>query len=305
MFSASTVTFYLPAHLRQQAKRGQHNFINKLSDVVKSARLRIAFDSDDDAARDRAAKRAGFGLFMQDGLDSERCLTISKAYIFPFWRIEKQADFWDLPIAQQRFDPQAVDPRKAANFYRLWQNRLHDMSAMDLRRDGFVFVALQGGLFDQDRAAMMDQISLIKAVLKHDPNRPVMATLDPNTAYSMDEHQALSDLLDQHDRLYIRTGDAVRYMKTCDYVVTQAPDQGFAALFFGKPVITACKTDFHHITLTPDAGDLAPCFAAVADHAPDYAAFLYWFLQINTINAGRPEAAQRIENVLRGHGWPV
>lgn len=305
MFGASTVTLYLPDELRQQAKRGQHNFISKISNVIAASGLRIGYDGDDDDPPARAQRRAGFALFWQNGPVQERCLTISRTYIYPFWRIETQGNPVDFAVARRVFDSAAVDARKAANFLRLWQNRLHDMSAMDLRRDGFVFVPLDGDLDNRRPSAVMDQITVIETVLRYEKRRPVIVTLDSAASYHPDQQKRLTDLLDQHDRLYIRNGDSARYFKTCDYVVAASAATGFAALFFAKPVISLCKTDFHHITLTADGDDLAPVFAAAPDHAPDYAAYLYWFLQMNAINAGRPEAAQQVENALRGHGWPV
>jgi hypothetical protein len=80
---------------------------------------------------------------------------------------------------------------------------------------------------------------------------------------------------------------------------------GFEGYFFGKPLILFAKSDFHHIAL--NVGDIgAPrAFDRVQSHTPDYAAYLFWFLQVRAINAGRPEAKKKIRDVLRNHGWPV
>jgi hypothetical protein len=96
-----------------------------------------------------------------------------------------------------------------------------------------------------------------------------------------------------------------RYLQNCDYIVTQNSSVGFLGYFYGKPLVLFGKTDFHHIALNAaDIGAAAAINAAPA-HKPDYAAYLFWFLQKNAINAGRQEAQDSIRAVLQGHGWPV
>jgi hypothetical protein len=35
------------------------------------------------------------------------------------------------------------------------------------------------------------------------------------------------------------------------------------------------------------------------------ARYLYWFLQLNALNAGRPEFEERLREQLRACGWPI
>lgn len=303
--SASTVTFYLHPELRKQAEQGSHNFIAKMSEVLQNAGLSIAFDGADSFARLRALARPGRGIFLMDPPVNTRSLTIRKTYIYPFWHIEKQAERWDWPVAQAAFNPDMVDGTKAANFYRFWQNRLFEDAAQESRSDGFVYVPLQGLLTTQRSFQQCSPIDMIRAVLRHDLTRPVIATLHPSETYMAEDHEALESLTAETDRLYIRSGNADRYLRSCDYVVTQNSSVGFQGYFLGKPLILFGKSDFHHIALNvADLGENA-AFEAVQNHAPDYAAYLYWFLQMQSINAGRPDAQDQIAKVLRGHGWPV
>ena len=145
---------------------------------------------------------------------------------------------------------------------------------------------------------------MIKAVLAHDQTRYIMATLHPSEIYSVAEQQALEKLIAANERLYVRTGPSDRYLQNCDYIVTQNSSVGFLGYFLEKPLILFGKTDFHHIALHA-SGDNTEVFEKVTDHNPDYAAYMHWFLQLRSINAGRPEARTRIRTVLRGHGWPV
>ena len=305
MSDAQTVTFYLHPKLRRQAKAGHHNFIDKVGTVLANAGLRLAYDSDDHAARLRALSRPGYGMFFMDEPVNARDLTFRKTYLYPFWHIEKHGKRWAWPVARARFDPAEVDARKAANFHRFWRNRLLNDVSKDIRQDGFVLVPVQGRLTEHRSFQFCSPIDMIKAVLRYDPDRHIIVTLHPHEVYSLAEQQALETLLGQHERLHALEGGSERYLQNCDYVVTQNSSIGFRGYFFEKPLVLFGQIDFHHIALNVGEIGVQQAFAAVQDHAPDYAAYLHWFLQSHAINAGRPEASDRIRRVLRDHGWPV
>jgi hypothetical protein len=305
MSTQDTVTFYLHPKMRRQAENGNHNFVAKVSDVLTTAGLSIAFDDDDDIARLRAVARPGYSMFLMDPPVNDRGLTFRKTYIYPFWHIEKQAERWEWPVAKEEFHANMKDPMKSANFYRFWRTRLFDTAPRDARRDGFVLIALQGQLLRKRSFQTCSPIDMIKAVLAHDRDRQIVVTLHPNETYEPEEQRALDTLLAENDRLFMRTGEMERYLQNCDYVVTQNSSVGFMGYFFGKPLILFGKADFHHIALNVDSLGVEEAFKWVSYFEPDYPAYLHWFLQQQAINAGRPEAKNKIRNVLRGHGWPV
>ncbi|MEM8536273.1 MAG: hypothetical protein AAGF56_00275 [Pseudomonadota bacterium] len=305
MSARKTVTFYLHDTLRRQAERGHHNFIGKVRAVLQAAGFTIAYDSDDVAARLRARGRLGRALHLMDDPVNDRGLAFRKTYLYPFWHIEKQGTRWDWPVARAGFDPTAVDHRKSANFFRFWRKRLFDDAAIHARQDGFIFVPLQGQLSRRRSFQSCSPIDMIKTILHCDPNRQVMATLHPNETYSAEDQRALEDLLVANDRLFVRLGDAPRFLQACDYVVTQNSGVGLLGYFFEKPLILFGRSDFHHIALNVQDIGAPAAFERVQSHRPDYAAYLHWFLQEQAINAGRPEAEIRIREVLQSHGWPV
>ena len=305
MNARDTVTFHLHPKLRRQAENANHNFIATVSEVLEAAGLVVAFDSDDQAARLRAMARPGRSMWLMQRPVNARALVFRKTYLYPFWHIEKVAERWEWPVAKAQFDPGSVDPRKAANFYRFWRNRLFDDAPRAARRDGFVFVPLQGKLLEKRSFQCASPIDMLKSVLAHDTTRQVVVTLHPNETYSTAEQAALAALADNHARLSVQDAGKVRYLQNCDYVVTQNSGAGFMGLFFGKPLVLFGKTDCHHIGLSVAELGAAGAIVAAPSHAPDYPSYLYWFLQVQAINAGRPEAKTRIRNVLRGHGWPV
>ena len=305
MSDEKTVTFYLHDQLRDQAVRGQHNFIACVSDVLDAAGLRVEYDDDSDAARLRAMARPGYGFHLMEDPATTRGLTFRMCYHYPFWHIERHGRRWDWPVATSSFDPDAQDPAKAANFYRFWQKRLFNDGPAKATREGFVYVPLQGRLITHRSFQSCSPIDMVRTVLEHEPERDIVVTLHPSETYTMAEQNALEALIDGHPQLHIRGGEMEHHLQGCDYVVTQNSGAGFMGYYFGKPLILFGKSDFHHIALNVGQIGAAEAFARVADHRPDYAAYLYWFLQRRAINAGRPETLQKIRTVLRGHGWPV
>lgn len=305
MSDKNTVTFYLYPKLRRQAEAGQHNFIAKIERVLTNAGLRVVFDDGDAAARLRAIARPGRSMHLMEDPPTPRGLTFRRTYLYPFWHIEQHGKRWEWPVAQDVFDPLAQDADEVARFYQFWQKRLFDDAPAAATRDGFVYVPMQGRLTTRRSFQSCSPIEMVKAVRHHDPLREIVITLHPSETYTTEEHKALDDLLARDSRLSVRSGGMVQYLKGCDYIVTQNSSAGFMGYFFGKPLILFGRADFHHIALDVSVAGAAAAFASVATHRPDFGSYLYWFLQQKAINAGRPEAEEKIQSVLRGHGWPV
>ena len=302
MSDENTVTFYLNAQMRRKAERGNHNFIRRVCSVLEAAGLNVAYDINDELGRLQALSRPGRSLFLMEDPVDDRGLTFRKTYIFPFWHIEKQSKRWEWPVAQSQFEPSKKDAVKAKKFHQRWRNKLF---AGDTRQDGFVFMPLQGRLTMRRSFQHCSPIEMIEATLQHEPQREIIATLHPSEDYTDVELAELKALIDAYDQLTVRHRGTDEFLHNCDYIVTQNSSLGFHGYFLEKPVILFGKTDFHHIGLNVQTMGVAEAFAARADHNPDYAAYLFWFLQLQAINAGRPETEETIRKVLQGHGWPV
>jgi hypothetical protein len=302
MGDENTVTFYLNTKMRRQAERGNQNFIRQTSAVLTAAGFEVAYDNNDDLGRLQALSRPGRSLFLMDDPVDARGLTIRKTYVGPFWHIEKQSKRWEWPVARAAFDADAVDHVRAAAFYRRWSSKLFWGAT---KRDGFVFMPLQGRLLTRRSFQFCSPIDMIKATLQHEPMRKIIATLHPSESYGPHELDALTELTDTYDQLTVQTGETDALLRDCDYIVTQNSSLGFQGCFLKKPLILFGKADFHHIGLDVHELGVAEAFARRPDHAPDYAAYLYWFLQKQAINAGRPETQTLIREALRRHSWHV
>jgi hypothetical protein len=298
----NTVTFYLNTKMRRQAEHGDHNFVAQVGAVLTAAGFDLDYDNNDELGRLQAMSRPGRSLFLMDDPVDARGLTIRKTYVGPFWHIEKQSKRWNWPVAAASFDAGAVDTKKAQAFYQRWRKKL---CWDDPKQAGFVFMPLQGRLTTRRSFQFCSPIDMIKATLKHESKRNIIATLHPSETYSKAELDALTTLTDTYDQLSVQAGKTDELLQGCDYIVTQNSSLGFHGYFLQKPLILFGKTDFHHIALNVGQAGVENAFAARAGHAPDYAAYLYWFLQKQAINAGRPETKATIRNVFLHHGWPV
>jgi hypothetical protein len=302
MGAENTVIFYLNTKMRRQAERGDQNFIHQASAVLSAAGFDVAYDNNDELGRLQALSRPGRSLFLMDDPVDARGLTIRKTYVGPFWHIEKQSKRWEWPVSYSAFDAATVDPVKAAAFYRRWTSKLFWGTP---KRDGFVFMPLQGRLLTRRSFQFCSPIDMITATLQHEPKRNIIATLHPSENYGPHELEALTALTETYDQLTVQTGETDAFLRDCDYIVTQNSSLGFQGYFLKKPLIMFGKSDFHHIGLNVHQLGVTEAFARRADHAPDYAAYLYWFLQKQAINTGRPETQTHIRDVLLRHDWPV
>lgn len=303
--TARILRFYLDPSLRQSAAEGRHNFIAKIAQVVEQAGFRVEYCANSETERMKSAGRNGYAMFHMDDPFHDRALTIRRAYYYPFWQIERSAKRWDWRVATEVFDPAHIPAKEAARFAGFWRKRLFDTAADAPTQDGFVYVPLQGKLLDHRSFQTCSPLQMIETVLAQTGPHRVIATLHPNESYSDAEQSALQDLEAKHDRLTLQMGGMERLLAGCDFIVTQNSAVSFAGLFFGKPSILFAQVDFHHICASVPHTGIDAAFARIAGHAPNYDAYLWWFLQQMSINAGRPEAESKIRAELQRHGWPV
>lgn len=291
--------------MRQSAIAGQHNFINKITLVVKSAGYQVEYCRNTASERAKSARRNGYSMFHMNAPTHDRALTIRRVYHYPFWAIEPSAKRWEWRSARSDFPAQGV-PRKAADrFYKFWQNRLFGSAPEQTARQGFVYVPLQGRLLDHRSFQTCAPLDMLHAVLAHDPDRQIVATLHPKEHYAPGELAALEQLQQSHPRLRVLTGEMQTMLQTCDYIVTQNSSAAFDGLFFAKPAVLFGQIDFHHISANVADLGVAGALQQGPDLTPDYAGYLHWFWQVMSINAGRPEAEQNIRAALCRAGWPI
>jgi hypothetical protein len=301
MSDRETVTFFMEPELCDSAQAGKHNFIAKVAAVLARAGMDAQYQP---FGLRGAPQGKGYSLSHIKTPPDARGLCFRRVYHYPFWQIEQSAERWSWDVAQSEFAPDAAEAQEAARFYRFWQNRLFGDAPQRSAKGGFVYVPLQGKLSDHRPFQICSPLEMIEHCLAQSP-LDVLATLHPHEQYGKAEIAALTKLEKTHGRLTIRTGGMEDLLADCAYVVTQNSSVAFNGYFFGKPALLFRRTDFHHIAVQADLADLAAGFDDVGQNAPDYAAYIHWFWQKNSINAGRPEAEALIARRLNRLGWPV
>ncbi len=304
MSRAQAVTFYLDDSLRRSAAAGEHNFIGKVADVLRASGMTVAFRANSTAARIASALRPGYAIFHMNQPTHDRALTMRRVYHYPFWQIEPMAERWHWHVAGSVYVPDEIDPVEARRFQTFWRKRLF-VDAAPAQRGGFVYVPLQGCLTEQRSFQAASPVDMVKAALSHDTERLVIAAFHPKEEYSEAERQAIHELAAQNHRLSFQTGGMENLLPKCDYIVTQNSSAAFNGLFFNKPILLFARSDFHHIAANVHKLGVTGAFRAVQHMTPDSAAYLWWFWQKMSINAGRPEAEGQIRASLQRAGWPV
>lgn len=301
MDTPQTVTFHMEPDLCKSAQEGKHNFIGKVADVMIRAGLNVHFKPF--GLRGVPAGK-GWSMSHIKSPPDARGLCFRRAYHYPFWQIERSAERWAWDVAQSVFDPDVSDAKESERFYGFWQNRLFGDAPQGTSRGGFIYVPLQGKLLDHRPFQICSPIEMIEHCLAQ-TDMPVIATLHPNERYETAELAALEKLEQANPRLTVQTGGMDALLAGCDYIVTQNSSVAFNGNFFGKPALLFRKTDFHHIAVQADLDNLSSSFADVRNISPNYAAYVHWFWQKNSINAGRAEAEDMIVARLKRFGWPV
>ncbi|QBX99852.1 hypothetical protein E2K80_03155 [Rhodophyticola sp. CCM32] len=297
------VRFYLNKDLKKRAARGEHNFLNRFCAVLERAGFRTAFHVLTESERLKSASRPGYAVYLMQPPMTARGLTIRKNYIYPFWKIESDAERWDWPVARAIFDPHTAPQPEAKRFTNRWRKKLFGESAEQTRRDGFVYVPLQGHLLDHRSFQSCSPIEMLEQIATLDRDRAVVATLHPGEDYTPAERDALTALMERTPRLKLTDQSMIPLLQGCDYVATQNSSVALSGYFFHKPAALFARIDFHHIAANVHDLGVEKALRQAPHMTPDYDAYLWWFLQDQSINAGHPDGEAKIEAALRRAGW--
>jgi len=300
---ARILRIYLEDGLRQDAEAGRHNFFRILRAAFEARGFQVAFHRSTPAERIRSAIRPGYTLLHAEEPEHDRALTVWRAYLYPFWRIERTARRAAWRLAGQAFDAAAVDGKAAERFLAFWQGRLMSEPPRP-PGSGYVFVPLQGRLLEHRSFQTMSPIEMLRCLLAEETQRRILVTLHPGEIYEPAERAALEAL---GPRVAVVQGGPHEMLSGCDYVVTQNSGVAFLGLFQARPVALFAEADFHHVAHRVDRLGPAEALRRAREEGriADAARYLYWFLQLGCVNAGRPEAGERILARCAELGWQV
>ena len=301
MTNPKCVKIYLHRKLLERARQGKHTFLSHVKDVLEAAGHSVQFDYESH----RRVEPDALSLVHMHRPLGARGLVFRRVYHYPFWQIEAVAERWNWQIAKDPFVPDPTQAEAARKFQRFWRKRLFGTPDAPHTPDGPVYVPLQGRLRMHRSFQCMSPVDMLKATLTHVTDREVIATLHPKEEYSEADHKALFRLETTYPNLRIIQAPPEQLLPHCAYVVTQNSAVAFGGYFFNKPAILFAKIDFHHIAQSLTRQSAETAFARVNEDIPDFAAYVHWFWQIRSINAGRDDAPQKIAERFRALGWPV
>ncbi|MGB3246876.1 MAG: hypothetical protein WBB25_20250 [Sulfitobacter sp.] len=291
--------------LLKSAAAGEHNFVNLLIETVEKSRFRVEFCPDTEAELFKPVSDNVYTLAHMIQPPSGRGLVFRRAYHYPFWQIDSTAERWKWDVAKATFNQEEIPQKEAQRFAAFWKKRLFGNAPVQADRRGYVYVPLQGKISMHRTFQSCSPLEMLTQTLIHCDGREVVATLHPKEIYTGAERAALDQLDKRYSHLTIDTGNMEKHLLHCDYVVTQNSSAAFAGYFFGKPALLFAGIDFHHIAVRADMNNLALSFAEVALHEPGYPAYIWWFWQHQSINAGKDDAVTRIAARFRRFGWPI
>ena len=301
MSKSDVIHIYLPDQMQRDAVAGQVNIINRIVAAVAPSGCTLKIHRQDADQMEKAAQRGGHVLFHMMEPLTPRGLTLRRAYHYPFWQIEATAARWAFDVARNVFDPAEIDPDMAKSFHHRLRHRV--LGPGLTAQEGFVFMPLQGRLLQHRSFQSMSPIAMIEATLAQEQRLPIRATLHPKESYSPDDLAALENLEQRFPHFRVVQGDAMALLRGCDYVVTQNSGLALNGFLLRKPAVLFGDIDFHHIAGSVPRLGLAAAFATAKADPPDFAAYVYWFFKLNSINAGAPEAEDQIMARLQRHGW--
>ncbi len=299
METTPTLRVHLHGHMLASARAGSFPAMAVLADAVRAHGWRVAFAPASDAP-DPEPPPGDYALLHMKRPLHPRCLTLRRAYHYPFWWIEPVAERWRFAVARATFDPGSVDPARAAAFVQNLRQRV--LPGPPPRRGDHVLVPLQGQIRRTRSFQTASPVEMVEAVCRS--GRPVVATLHPSERHDEADHRALAQLQRHYPNLTIG-GDTMALLRDCAFVVAQNSAVAFDGLILNKPVVLFAQIDFHHPCL--NVADLgAPGALAAAESArPDHAPYLWWFLKERAIDAQAPDAGARMLAAMRRGGWPI
>ncbi|OOY22904.1 hypothetical protein BMI91_15680 [Thioclava sediminum] len=300
--SAQHLSIYLDDWILEQVRAGEHNFFKRLIGAVETADWTVSLHRTGPEARAAAPAREGYALYRMEPPTHARALTCRRTYVGAFWHVETEAERWDWPVAQAAFDADEVDGEAAAQFFFSTRNRLYP-GVKPSDEEDLAFIPLQGRLLDHRSFQSVSPVQMIEEVLARHSG-PVVATLHPNEDYTAREIEALEAIAARYSRFRFQSGGSPELLRRCRFVATQNSALALEGFFLRKPAILFGLSDFHHIAGSVPREGIEAAFAKLRE-TPPVARYLYWFLQLQSLNAGRPEFEDRLRARLRHFGWPI
>ncbi len=287
------VRIHLGPAVLETAQAGRHNFLNHLSAVLTECGYCPEYRANGFAERIATGALPGWSMFEMEPPEGARSLVFRRAYVAPFWQIDRTDRRWDWSVARATFRITPAKQVEAEKFAAYWRKRLQPDLIFPARRSGVVYVPLQGRLLEKRFFQFDSPVGMLETVLQRFPDLRTVATLHPKLHPSEPEAAALAGLQGRYPKLLVVRRPAPELLSACDFVVAQNSAVAFEALFFRKPVLLFAGIDFHHPFASAYRDGLEAALEQLRTQEPDYDGYLWWYLQHQSLNAGREDFRAR------------
>lgn len=268
--------------------------ITRVIEAVESAGWQLRLMPDED--RTGILGRDGYHLVINQEVPGPRCVTLRKAYLDPFWRLETTNDRWDWGVASARFDAAGIPEKAVRQFQSYWRKKLfggHTVSS-----GGGIFVPLQGKLLTRRHFQAASPVEMLSILRANWPDTRITATFHPGEIYSAEERAAVTALVDVSDQ------PSMALLAGCDLVATENSGMAVKGFFADKPALLFARIDFHHIAASVPRDGLAVALANAGKPA-QFDAYLHWFLKQQALLLWDEALQTRILTRLRALDWPI
>ncbi len=299
------IILHLPNALKKSVDADKHNFFK----ILRRACENVGYKTETKVQKKYSGVISKFSRNLHihhiDGAIGPRALNVRRAHFYPFWSLENAGTRHEPRIAGKLFDPASINALEAQGFFNKICVRNIPDTPPPMAKDDFVLVPLQGRLLSRRSWQYADCKQMIDTILEQDPTRKILIKPHPREVYSAKE-QAFINGLAQSRRISITKAGTHSLLNHCAYVVTQNSGLAFQGFLFQKPAILFAKSDYHHICQTIKTPDqAADAFAKTLGERPAFEKYIYWYLQLNCINAGRDDAEAQILDMLGECGWDM
>lgn len=306
MSEAKILRVYLDETMLDMARNGHFGFVSRVQNAFGGIGFDVQLVENSFDERMKSGALDGYSLFHMDDPFHKKSLTMRKSYYFPFWRIEATAKRWEFEVADKIFDPGELDLDEAQRWMRSWRKWLFKNHHERIEFQDFIYVALQGKLLTKRSFQMMSPMDMIAEVQSRAGDRKILLGLHPGEHYSDEEREALSEIVETDPRVTLQTGGMEEALRTCQLVVSQNSAAALSAMFYRKPSILFAQSDFHHQCFNVDVLGVDEAFRMAGEVIPRFAAYLYWFVQLNSIKADEDGTAEaQILDACRARGWEI
>lgn len=285
-------------------------FYGKLFRFLRDQGAEVSFQARASVEGSRAYDGEHFHFVHQGQVRQANVLNTSMSYFRPFWYADPRGVFAESSIAQKEFDPESVNPKWAAGFFKRMHRRFADgrrskLPQPDAERNlgqGHVAVFLQGTSAAQRKTQYMEEIEMIEALLAGIPDRRILVKAHPHNEDLLTTAQIMR-LAKHYPRLKLVEANVHDILQGACLSCSVSSSVSMEGLLHRVPALLFGRADFHHCAVTvEDASEVAYAYTMAMGRDWPFEAYLYWFLRENCLDERSDDWVDRLLERVKAMG---